>query len=452
MIPAVFEPFLEQAPFCVLTRLTLENLFDPQRLDALFQQTAQRQYHKELLFSQVVELMLAVVLRLHPSVLDGYRQRQDSLAVSDQAVYDKLRRLETAVAAALVADSAAQIVPVLEALPARRPPYLPGYRCRVLDGSHLGATQRRLKPLRRTKAAALPGTVIALYEPELDLVTQVLLTPDGHAQERSLLDELLPCVQAKDLWIADRNFCTCKFLFGIAASGAAFVIRHHGQLAGSGRGRRRWRGRSATGRVYEQEMVLEYQDQPLTLRRITVALDQPTQDGDAEIHILTNLPASVDAACVAELYHRRWTIERRFYEVTQTLNCEPNTLAYPQAALFAFCLALVASNAVALMKAALSAEHEPEAVAELSSYYLALEVQQTYHGMMIALPPACWLPFAGLRATALAEVLREVARRVDPCHYRKAKRGPKKPPPSKDAYRNGGHVATYRLLQKRQKQ
>jgi hypothetical protein len=452
MIPAAFEPFLNEAPFCVLTRLTLENLFHPQRLDALFEDTAQRQYHKELLFSQVVELMLAVVLRLHPSVLDAYHQRQHTLTVSDQALYDKLRRLETAVSAALVADSAAQIIPVLDALQARRPPCLPGYRSRVLDGSHLGATQRRLKPLRRTKAAALPGTVIALYEPELDLVTQVLLTPDGHAQERSLLDELLLCVQANDLWIADRNFCTLKFLFGIAAAEAAFVIRHHGQLAGRLIGPRLPCGRTTTGKMYEQELALDYQDQTLSLRRVTVVLDQPTQDGDREIHILTNLPATVNAAGVAELYQRRWTIEGRFYEVTQTLNCEPNTLAYPQAALFAFCLALVTSNAVALMKAALRAEHEPEAVAELSSYYLALEVQQTYRGMMIALPPAWWLPFAGLAAAALAEVLREVARHVRPTHYRKAKRGPKKTPPPKDQYRNGGHVATYRLLQKRRKQ
>ncbi len=72
MIPAAFEPFLEEAPLCVMTRLALEGLFDPARLDALFRHTAQRQYEKELLFSQVVELMTAVVLRVHPSVLAAY--------------------------------------------------------------------------------------------------------------------------------------------------------------------------------------------------------------------------------------------------------------------------------------------------------------------------------------------------------------------------------------------
>src|SRR5215472_1027990 len=128
MLPTAFEPFLKEAPFCVLTRLTLENLFDPKRLDELFHDTAQRQYHKELLFSQIVDVMLAVVLRCQPSVLAAYKHRQHTLSVSDQAVYDKLRGLETAVSAALVADSAAHLTPVIDALQARQQPWLPGYR------------------------------------------------------------------------------------------------------------------------------------------------------------------------------------------------------------------------------------------------------------------------------------------------------------------------------------
>jgi hypothetical protein len=450
MIPAAFEPFLEEAPLCVMTRLALESLFDPDRLDALFRNTAQRQYQKELLFSQVVELMTAVVLRVQPSVLAAFKKRQTQLPVSDQAVYDKLGCMELGVSAALVADSATQIAPVLQALDGRLPPWLPGYRTRVLDGNHLSKTQRRLEVLQSTWAAALPGKVLAVYEQELDLVTHVFLTPDGHAQERSLLDDILPSVRSRDLWIADRNFCTLKFLFGIDAARAAFVIRQHGQLTGCLLGKRRARGRCATGKVYEQTLQLEHDGRTLNLRRITLVLDQPTQDGDTEIHLLTNLTAkAANAAQVADLYRQRWTIEGRFYEVTQTLNCEPNTLGYPPAALFAFCLALVTSNAVALLKAALRSVHDQKTVAEMSSYYMALEVRETYRGMMIALPPALWARFQGLPAAALAEVLRQVARRVQPANYTKAKRGPKKPPRPKGKYHNGGHVSTHRLLQNR---
>src|SRR4029079_15865712 len=106
MMPAGFAPFVEQAPFCVMTRLTLERLFLPERLDNLFTNIAQRQYQKELLFSQVMELMMGVVLRVDSSVHGAYRKRKDKLSVTDQAIYDKLQCMELGVSSALVADSA----------------------------------------------------------------------------------------------------------------------------------------------------------------------------------------------------------------------------------------------------------------------------------------------------------------------------------------------------------
>jgi hypothetical protein len=452
MIPAAFLPFLEQTPVCVLARAVLERLFLPSRLDQLFRATAQRQYEQDLLFSQVAELMLAVALQTEPSVYAAYQKRAAQLPVSDQAIYDKLQCLELGVSAALVSDSAEQVRPVIAELGATVPPLLPGYRVRIIDGNHLSATERRLRPLRTTWAAALPGKVLAVYDQEHDLVSQVFLTPDGHAQERSLLAEVLSSVQPQDLWIADRNFCTLGFLAGLIEAQAAFVIRQHGTLKGRLVGTRQFVGRSETGAVYEQAVEFDHQGQTLRLRRVTVVLDKPTRDGDPEIHVLTNLPASVaDGVCVADLYRQRWTIEKRFYEVTQTLNCEPNTLAYPKAALFAFCLALVASNAVALLKASLRSVHPTEAVAEMSSFYMAEEVRTTLVGMMIALPAALWVEFGRMSVQQFAGMLRRIASQVEPARYRKAKRGPKKPPPSRGSYENGGHVSTHRLLEGRKR-
>jgi hypothetical protein len=155
------------------------------------------------------------------------------------------------------------------------------------------------------------------------------------------------------------------------------------------------------------------------------------------------------AVVVAELYRRRWTIEGRFLEMAQTLQAEPQTLAYPKAALFAFCLALLASNAVALLKAALRAEHGVEAVETLSVYYAALDIQQAHRGMMIALPAPQWERFRALSAVELAATLRAMARAIDLARYRKSTRGPKKPVARK-VYKTGGHVSTHKLLQERQ--
>lgn len=449
MLPAAFEPFVKDAPFCVMTRATLESLFSRERLDELFRTTAQKQYTRELLFSQLVELMTAVVLQQQPSVLAAYRKGIGDINVSDQSVYNKLDGMELGISAALVHDSAQRLAPVIDELQARQPAWLPGYRARILDGNHLSATERRLGPLRDAWDSPLPGKVLAVLEQQTGLATDVFLTPDGHAQERSLLDEVLTAVAARDLWIADRNFCTRKFLFRIHQARAAFVIRQHGQVGGRLVGQKRYVGRTDTGAVYEQAIELSYEGRAKKFRRVSVVLDKPTRDGDTEIHILTNLPKrKAGAVAVAELYRRRWTIEGRFLEMAETLNAEPQTLAYPKAALFAFCLALLASNAVTLLKAAVRAEHGPQAVETLSAYYAALDIQQVHRGMMIALPASQWERFRDMGAVELAAALRQMARAIDLPRYRKSTRGPKKPIARK-VYRNGGHVSTHKVLQER---
>jgi hypothetical protein len=445
MIPAAFEPFVKAAPFCVMARAALEGLFQPSRLNQLFDDTAQKQYTRELLFSQLVELMTAVVLRQQPSVRAAYRKGVGNISVSDQAVYDKLDGLELAVSAALVHDSAARLAPVIDQLKARRDAWVPRYRVRILDGNNLSATQRRLAGLRDAWDSPLPGKVLVALDQQTGLVTDVFLTPDGHASERSLLDAVIASVGARDLWIADRNFCTQKFLFAVHHAKARFVIRQHGSLEGELSGRRRYIGRCDGGRVYEQPIALSFEGRGETFRRVSVVLDEPTRDGDTEVHILTNLPRKQTAVVVARVYRRRWTIEGLFLEVSQTLNAEPQTLAYPRAALFAFCLGLLASNAVALIKAALRAEHGSEAEEQLSVYYAALDIQQVYRGMMIALPADRWSVFGSMSALALADALRQMAKAIDVASYTKTTRGPKKPTPRK-VYNNGGHVSTHKVL------
>lgn len=447
LLGRVFEPFVQQRPVAVMARGILDRLLEPRAIDRLFERTAQRQYTRNLLFSTLVELLGQVVLGVQPSVHAAYQALADRLPVSDQAVYDKLRHVERAVSTALVAESAQRAAPLIRHLKAAHPSWVRGFRVKLLDGNHLAATEHRLAELRTTWAAPLPGKALVILDQASMLVTDVCLHEDGQAQERSLLDEVLPLVQPRELWVADRNFCTLKFLFGIAAAKAAFCIRQHGTLVGLLLGKPKAKGRCATGAVFEQKLRLRYEGRVLEVRRVTVVLDQPTSDGDTEIHVLTNLTQrQARPAQVAELYRKRWTIEGLFLEVTQTLTCEIQTLAYPPAALFAFCLALLASNAVAVLKAALRAAHGTEAVERVSGYYLTLELRQTYDGMMIAIPAKHWAVFGRLSDAQLARLLRELAGHVKLARYRKHPRGPKKKPPRRSRYRNGEHVATAKIL------
>ena len=47
----IFERFAQQSPVAVMARAALEHALSPQAIDALFEQTAQRQYTRTLLFS-----------------------------------------------------------------------------------------------------------------------------------------------------------------------------------------------------------------------------------------------------------------------------------------------------------------------------------------------------------------------------------------------------------------
>lgn len=443
--------FVEKSPISVMVEATLRRIFDPGSLDEVFQDGAVLGYTKMLAFSQCVRLMSEVVFKESPSVGAYYQDHTAELAVTRQAVYDKLKHMEPRVPAALTRYSAAALRPCIEAMPGPPASPLPGCRVRVLDGNHLAGTEHRILELRRSRAATLPGQALVFYDLQSGLMDDAIPCEDAYAQERSLLDQALARIGADECIVADRNFCTLGFLVGIDRRAALFVIRQHASLHWRAAGRRRRAGRDGRGRkIYEQAVQLvDSEAGPiLTVRRITIALDKPTKDGEMELHILTNLPGNMACAVrVADLYADRWTIETGFQQLTDDLRCEINTLAYPKAALFGFCVACAAYNVVATVKAAIRAAQGAEYVQEeLSTYYLTLEVARVSPGMLIAVPARDWRVFDGLSAKRFGAALVELAGRLDRRKYAKHKRGPKRPQPKKIADRRHHHVSTARIL------
>jgi IS4 transposase len=451
----IFERFARDSPLSVMARGVIENALNPTLVDQLFEDVADKQYTKRLLFSSIVDLMSLVVCRIQPAVHAAYQAHAETLDATVQAVYGKLDRTEPALSAALVRATAARLAPVIDAMGGARPPLLPGYHVRILDGNHLAGTEHRIKELRTIGAGALPGHALVVLDPRLMLVTDVVLCEDGHAQERSLLVRILTLVRARDLWIDDRNFCTTNFLFGIAGREAFFVVRQHAAtLHWEFAGKRRACGRIDTGAVFQQTIrATNDAGEILILRRVTLVLHKPTRDGDVEIHLLTNVPAKeAPAKVIAELYRKRWLIETAFAELEATLNGEINTLGYPKAALFGFCVALVAYNVLAVIRAALRSEHgRDEVEAKASNYHLVQEVATTCAGMMIAIPPREWEVFQRMSVQEMAEFLREAASQAWLARYPRSKHGPKKPRPKRTG-RFSDHVATARLLDKRDRQ
>ena len=341
MLDAVFHRFVDQSPVTVMVGGLLERVLTPEKLDAWFEQTMEKQYTRELLFSTVLDLMSQVVCGIRPSMHAAYQAKVSAMSVSIKSVYNKLNGIEAPTSSALV--------------------------------------------------------------------------------------------ETDDVWMGDRNFCTRAFLCGIEARSAYFAIRHHQNLPWEAASFLIEQGRIETGVVHEQTVRIRDEDGISHLwRRIVLRLDQPTRAGDTQIVILSNLPkGAATAKQIARLYRQRWNIEQAFQELTQHLNAEINTLGDPSAALFAFALALVAYNILAVVKAALRGVHSVERIEQaFSGYHLADEIATTYQGMMVAIAPEQWAIFRQWTLLQLVSMLLHLASKVDLRRFKKHPRGPKKHVPN----------------------
>ena len=446
------ERFEQQAPAAVMAHLTLEQALPASWVDEVFEQHRQRQYPRELLFSSVVELMMLVALGLRPSLHAAARKMADELPVSLAALYAKVQRTEPQVLRALVQGSAQRLMPLLAHLPQQHS--LAGWQLRVIDGNHLPASDKRLGPLRGHRGAALPGHTVVVYDPDHQLVCDIVACEDAYQSERTAAAVLIERAGAGQLWLGDRHFCTQALLQGLAQREAAFIVREHARhpkLASVGV----WSTpvSTQTGQVREQRIELA---QPLTgalprCRRIEIALDAPTEAGDEHIVLWSNLPAHVDAVAIAALYRKRWRIEGMFGRLEAALSSEIKTLGHPRAALLGFAVAVLAYNVLALLAQLTEQAHgakHPQL--QVSAYHLALEIGYDYGTMLRLLTPEHW-PRPEQDTACLVRRLLHLAARLNPKQLATAKHKTAKSSRAR-GYVQGAiarsHVSTARVLQK----
>ena len=450
LLAPLFDRFVSDSPLTVMARALLEHALQPGPIDELFERTATIQYTDKLLFSTVVDTMSLVVCGFYNSPRAVYVNRPEQFPVTLKSVYEKLQGIELPVMRQLVRDNATRLTEVVQALNGALPELLPGFRIKILDGNCLAGTEHRIKELRALAAAPLPGKTLVVFDPQLGLVSDVFPCEDGHAQERALLGPVLDSVQPGELWIEDRNFCTLGWLFGVVQRRKAHVlVREHKGLPWTAVSALRRVGRVETGEVFEQTVAVTAEDGTvLRLRRILLQLDQPTRDGDTEVALLTDLEEEqAGALTLARLYLERWQIETVFQVLTETLHCEQPRLVYPKAALFAFCVTVVAFNVLAVIQAALRVVHGTDKVEnEVSLYQVTEEIRRTHAGMMIAIVPQEWLSFRSMSAVELANCLRELARHVALPKYKKAPTRGKKPTRPRSHDPQHPHVSTAKVL------
>ena len=121
LLGQLFERFVDKTPFAVMARSLLERTLTPEALDALFEETADTQYTRELTFSSVVDKepndvgapdLNSQILKLknsgadtlfvfenYPAVADDHASHPDEVRLADIASDDATHYPLTLIAA-----------------------------------------------------------------------------------------------------------------------------------------------------------------------------------------------------------------------------------------------------------------------------------------------------------------------------------------------------------------
>lgn len=443
MWEAVLARFEKKTPASVMAKLVLEQAVPAEWVDKTFNDYRLRQYPRELLFSTIVELMSLVSLGLRPSLHAAARQMED-LPVTISALYDKINRTEPELLRALVAGSAQRLTPAIQNL--GHESILPGWQLRVVDGNHLPSTEKRLGPLRRERGAARPGFSVVAYDPDLDLVVDMQPCEDAYASERVSVLPLLAKARPGQLWMADRLYCTLPVLQACNQRGASFIVRQHSKhprIIQEGD----WLECAAVESGTIREQIIELEG-GIRWRRVELSLHTANDSGDLAMWFWSNLPDTVSAQQIANLYRRRWSIEGMFQRLESVLDSEISSFGNPKAALLGFASAILAYNVLSVLKRSVEQAHRETQPAgwEASIFHLAVQVRSGYEGMQIALPSENF-PIE-TTSQGLAERLLALARLIKPKQVAKSPRAPKvdKPKEWLQGKAVNAHVSTARVL------
>lgn len=442
----------EVSAVTVLVRGVLEWTFPAESLQALYAQ-APRCWTRDLTVEALFWLVVEVVSGARTAVFSAYQADQartmPTITVSFQAVYDKLGRMPSEFGSSLVRLSAERLQPLLTHTEPRHFQGLEAYRVVVIDGTDLGGAEHRLAVLRRIKAAGLPGRLVVAYDWSTGICLDATASEDAYTSERKLVTGILERAQPGDLYVMDRYYCTAPVIQAIRKRRAHFVIREDARnLRCQPGGRKRSLGRTTTGRAYERTLDVEdtRTRECFRLRHLIVSLDEPTEDGDAEVRLLTNLPATVSGLRIADLYRERWTLEQHFDLLKNCLHGEIESLGKPPAALFMMCLALVAANALAIVRLAIRSTHGEEEMERLSGYYLADELEKNYQAVDVLIRMAEWRKLQQLPPRSLWKWARQIAETIPTRAFHKHPRGPKRPLPKRTSGKQRHHYSIHRLL------
>lgn len=225
----------------------------------------------------------------------------------------------------------------------------------LVDGSRLDPIAHKLKILRNVRSVILPGCVIAVYDLFRGVTRQVLFNPDAAAPELSRLLPVLSSLPRGALIVGDRLYASIQFFWELSRRGLWGLFRLNGTLKIERQhliGRKQGGGRT----VIEEWLVTAGSGQTapvITLRLICF------RQGKIRRDLLTNVldPQMLTAEEALSLYPLRWTIERVFYDLKETLKLHRFYTANPNGVAMQLYAASMVYNAFRVAQGRIAQEH-----------------------------------------------------------------------------------------------
>ena len=225
----------------------------------------------------------------------------------------------------------------------------------LIDGSRLDPIARKLKILRNVRSVILPGCLSVVYDLFRGVTRQVLFDPDAAAAELLRAVPLLSSLPQGAMLVGDRLYASIQFFWELSQRGLLGLFRLNGRLSIERQhliSRKQGGGRA----IVEEWLVTAGSGQ--TAPKITLRLICFRQ-GKLRRDLLTNVldPAMLTAAEALSLYPLRWTIERVFFDLKETLNLHRFYTANPNGVAMQVYAAAMVYNAFRIAQARIAQAH-----------------------------------------------------------------------------------------------
>ena len=339
---------------------------------AAFKQVRKAERQRDWTLWALVQFWIAIVLRAPPSLThalaearEGREPFAEPVETSDQAFFERSQKLSwrffAEVFRRFIANLQQRTTP-------RYCKPLQGLRERftdvlVIDGSRLAAIARRLKILWDVRAVVLPGCLIAVYDLFRGIPRLVEFSADAAAAEITRAIQAVRKIARDSLLVGDRLYCVAAFfeplrqktLWGVFRRNRLMKLR---RLSRKPSRKRRWEGGVLTEWRVRAGTGVTAPAQTLRLIRF--------KKGRRVYELLTNVLDShrLTGEEAMQLYPKRWSVERMFFDLKVVLNLNRVYAANPNAVgLQVYAAAMVyAAMRVAQAEVAYKARIEPEEI------------------------------------------------------------------------------------------